>query len=90
MNKVRAEIKKEFDTEPVHSTKFLKTKMKFYGIEVTDFYDNHTCFAVISLLLWKIKTVIFFKRMQIHWKRKKVTRHTNEDLESSPDDIDKE
>ena len=48
---------------------FLKTKLKFYGDEVTDFYEkeipkldsNHTCLAIISLnsalkmriIMWK-------------------------------------
>ena len=56
-DKVSADIKKEFDSKPVYNEKFLKTKMKSYGDEVTDFYDkgipevgsNHTCLAVISL-----------------------------------------
>ena len=53
-DKVIADIKKEFDSEPVYNKEFLKTKIKN---EVTDFYDkkipkvdsNHTCLAVISL-----------------------------------------
>ena len=48
---------------------FLKTNLKFYGDEVTDFYEkeipkldsNHTCLAIISLnsapkmriIIWK-------------------------------------
>ena len=55
-DKVSADIKKEFDSAPVYN-KFLKMKIKFYGDEVTDFYDkeipkvdsNLTCIAVISL-----------------------------------------
>ena len=55
--KVSAEIKKEFDSEPVYNKEFLKTKIKPHGDEVTGFYDkgiqkmdsNHTCLAVISL-----------------------------------------
>ena len=50
-------IKKEFESEPVYNNKFLKTKIKSYGDEVTDFCNekipkvdsNHTCLAVISL-----------------------------------------
>ena len=50
-------MKKEFDSEPVYNKGFLKTKIKFDGDEVTDFYDqkipkvgsNHTFLAVISL-----------------------------------------
>ena len=56
-DKVSADIKKEFDSEPVHNKKFLKTKIKSHVDKVTDFYDkeiskvgfNHTCLAVIAL-----------------------------------------
>ena len=42
----------------------MKTKVKFYGDEVTDFYDkeitevdcNHTCSAVIRYCYFKIKS----------------------------------
>ena len=55
-DKVSANIKKEFDREPVCKKKCLKTKIKSHGDKVTDFYDkkvpkldsNHTCLAVIS------------------------------------------
>ena len=55
--KVSAEIKKEFDSEPVYNKEFLKTKIKPHGDQITGFYDkgiqnmdsNHTCLAVISL-----------------------------------------
>ena len=55
--KFRAGIKKEFDNEPVCNKKFLKTKIKSYGDETTDFHDkdiskvdsNHICLAVIIL-----------------------------------------
>ena len=56
-DKVSADIKKEFDNEPVYNKEYLKTKIKSCGDEVTDFYDkeipkvdsNHTCLALISL-----------------------------------------
>ena len=52
-----ANIKKEFDTEPVYNKNSLKTKIKSHSDEVTNFYEkeipkvvsNHTCLAVISL-----------------------------------------
>ena len=55
-DKVSADIKKEFDSEPICNKEFLKTKIKSHGYEVTDFYDknipkvdsNRTCLAVIS------------------------------------------
>ena len=57
LDKVSADIKKEFDSEPVYSKNYLKTKIKSCDDEVTDFYDkkvpnlesNHTCLAVINL-----------------------------------------
>ena len=67
-DKVSSDIKREFDSEPVYNQNFLKTKIKSYGDDVTDFYDkeipkvnsNHTCLAVISLdsALKKMKPVI--------------------------------
>ena len=48
-------IKKESDSEPIYNRKFLKTKIKSYGDEATDFHDkevskvgsNYTCFSTI-------------------------------------------
>ena len=56
-DRVSADIKEEFDSEPVYNKVFLKTKIKSYDDEATDFYDkkipnvdsNHTCLAVINL-----------------------------------------
>ena len=56
-DKVSADMKKEFDSEPVCNKEFLKTKIKSHGDEVTDFYFKEipkvdsklTCLAVISL-----------------------------------------
>ena len=56
-DKVSADIKKEFDSEPVYNKSFLRTKIKSHSDEVTDFYDkkipkvdsNHTCLAIISM-----------------------------------------
>ena len=56
-DKVSANIKKEFDSEPVYNKNCLKTNIKSHGNEVTDYYNkkipeldsNHTCLAVISL-----------------------------------------
>ena len=39
-DKVGADVKKEFDSEPVYNKNILKTKIKFHGDEVTDFYDK--------------------------------------------------
>ena len=56
-DKVRSDIKKEFDSKHVYNKEFLKAKIKSHGDEVTDFYDNeiprvdsnHTFLAVIRL-----------------------------------------
>ena len=55
--KVSSHVKKEFGSEPVYNKKFLKTKIKPYGDEVTDFRDkempkagsNYTCLAVTTI-----------------------------------------
>ena len=39
-DKVSADIKKEFDSEPVYNKNILKTKIKYYNHEVIDFYDK--------------------------------------------------
>ena len=38
--KVSADVKKKFDSEPVHNKNYLKTKIKSHGDEVTNFYDK--------------------------------------------------
>ena len=52
-----ADIKKEFDSEPVYNKEFLKTKIKSHVDGVTEIYEkeipkvdsNQTSLAVISL-----------------------------------------
>ena len=39
-NKVSNSLKKEFDSAPIYIKKFLKTKIKCYGDESTDFHDK--------------------------------------------------
>ena len=41
-DKVRADIKKEFDSESVYNKNYLKTKIKSHGVEVTDFYHKYS------------------------------------------------
>ena len=56
-DKVGADIKRQFDSEPVTNKKFLTTKTKSHGDEDTDFCDKEfpqgntslTCLAIISL-----------------------------------------
>ena len=40
LDKVKVDIKKEFDSEPVYNKHFWKTKTKFCGNEVTNFYNK--------------------------------------------------
>ena len=39
-DKVSADFKKEFDSEPVYNKELMKNKMKLHDDEVTDFYDK--------------------------------------------------
>ena len=56
-DKLSADIKKEFDSEPVYNKEFLTTKIKSHGDEITNIYlkeipkvvSHCTCLAVISL-----------------------------------------
>ena len=56
-DKVSADIKKQLDNQLIYNKEYLKTKIKYHGDEVTDFYNkevpkvdsNHTRLAVISL-----------------------------------------
>ena len=70
----------------------MKTKIKSYGDEVTDFYNkeipkmdsNHTCLAVMSLdsALNKDRNYypqVFLKECKYIEKKKKVIRHNNDD-----------
>ena len=52
-NKISADVIKEFDSNLTYNKYILKTKIRCYGDEPTDFYDreilkvesNHTCLA---------------------------------------------
>ena len=39
-DEVSADIKNEFDSEPVYNKEFLKTKIKSHGYGITDFYNS--------------------------------------------------
>ena len=90
-DKVSADIKKEFDSEPVYNKEFLKAKIKSHGDEVTDFYDkkipkadsNHTCLAVISLDSALKKDENYYPLeclKECKYTEKKVNRHINGNL----------
>ena len=39
-HKVSADMKKEYDSEPVYNKEFIKTKIRSHDDEVTDFHDK--------------------------------------------------
>ena len=39
-DKISADVNKEFDSDPVYNKKYLKTKIKSNGDDVTDFLDK--------------------------------------------------
>ena len=39
-DKVSADMKNEFDSDPVYNKNYLKTRIKSHGDEVTNFYDK--------------------------------------------------
>ena len=51
MDKVSADIKKEFDIEPMYNKTYLKTKVKSHGNEVTDFYDKKFLTQILIILV---------------------------------------
>ena len=90
-NKVCANIKKEFDNEPVYDKEFLKTKIKSYsyGDKITDVYHknilkvdpNHTCLAVISLDSALKKDANYYPQVflkECKYTEKKVIRHIHD------------
>ena len=98
-DRVSADIKEEFDSEPVYNKVFLKTKIKSYDDEATDFYDkkipnvdsNHTCLAVINLDSALKKDENYYPQVflrECKYIEKKVVSHIVDDLESSSDDSD--
>ena len=56
-NDVSNSVEKEFDSKLIYNKRYLKTKIKSYGDEATDFHDieipkvvsNYACVAVISI-----------------------------------------
>ena len=90
-DKVSANIKKEFDSEPVYNKNVLETKIKSDGDEVTYFYDkkypkvdsNHTYLAVISLDSAPKKDENYYRQVflkECKYIQKKVIRHISDNL----------
>ena len=97
-DKVSADMKKEFDSKPVYNKEFLKTKTKYHGDEVTDFYDkeipkvdsNHTCLDPVLKKDKNYYPQVFLKECK--YIEKKVVRHIYDNLSyfSSSDESDEE
>ena len=73
----------------------MKTKIKCHGNEVTDFYYNHTCLAVISLDSALKKDDNYHRQVllkECKYIEKKVIRNINDNLSdfSSSDEPDEE
>ena len=90
-DEVSADIKKEFNSEPVYVKNYLKTKIKSDGDEVTDFYDNkipkfdsnHNCLAVISSNSALNKNDSYYLQVflkECKYVKKKVVRHIHSNL----------
>ena len=90
-DKASADIKKEFDSEPIYNKKILKSKIKSHGDEVTDFYDkvipkgnsNNTCLVVFSLNSALKKDESYYLQVflkECKYIEKKVIRHINDSL----------
>ena len=99
-DKVSADVKKEFDSKPFYSKIFLKTKIKCYSDEDTDFCNkkilkassNHTCLTVITISLALKKEENYY--LQVFLKefkhiRKEVIKDIIGDPEISSDEYDK-
>ena len=103
-DKVSADIKKEYDGEPVYDKEFLKTKIKSHGDEPTDFYDkeihkidsNYTCLTVITMHYALIKDENYYPQVflkECKYIEKKVARYIHDNLKdfsSDDDEFDEE
>ena len=93
-DKVSADIKKDFDSEPAYNKSYLKTEIISHDDEVADFYDkkipkvdsNHTCLAVIGLDSALKKDGNYYPQAflkEFKYIEKKVVRHIHDSLSDS-------
>ena len=58
---------KKYDSKPIYNRRLLKTKIKSYGDDATDFFDKvipNTCLAVILIVKrWKLLSASICKWM---------------------------
>ena len=94
--KVNADIKKKFDIKLICNKVFLKTKMKSYGNEVTDFYDKENPKVDSNRIFSPVRSLdsalnkegnyypqVFLKECK--YIKKKEIRQIIDDLESCSD-----
>ena len=94
-DKFSANIKKEFDSEPVYNKKLLKTKIKSYSDEATDFHNKEipkagadcTCLAVITIDSALQKDENYYTQ-ECKFIEKELIRHIIGDPENSSDEAD--
>ena len=93
-DKVSADIKKEFDSEPVYKKKYLKNKIKSHDDkEISKVDSSHTCLAVISLDSTLNKDGNCYPQTllkECKFILKKFIRHIIDHIENSSDDFDEE
>ena len=96
-DKIRSDIKKEFDSEAVCNRKLLKTKIRFYSDKATDFHDKdnpkagsyYTCLAVISVNSALKKDENYYVQAflkECKYIEKEVIRHITEFFSSGSDE----
>ena len=87
-DKVSADIKKEFDSEPVYNKSYLKAKLNLMAMKLQTFRikktpnidSNHTCLAAISLDSALKKNDYYYPQVflkECKYIEKKVIRHIN-------------
>ena len=58
-NEVSNRIKRELDSQPIYNKNFLKTKIKHYSDEATDFHDKEICKVGFDYICLAVLSVDF-------------------------------
>ena len=58
-NKVSNSIKKEFDSEHVYNKNFMKTKIKSYGDEATEFHNKEMPYGGCNYICLEVTLIDF-------------------------------
>ena len=103
MNEISNSIREEFDCRPINNKKFLKTKIRSYGGEATDFCNkkmptlgsSYIYLAVISINFVCKKDENYYQQMFLKkWKyieketKKWLDRHIIDELNFFSDEYD--